>query len=168
MNLSAIDWLILDVDGVLTDGTITMDADGELTKSFHVQDGFAIKLWHQSGGHTAILTSRKHPAVKRRAAELGIEEVRVGVSDKLDGYEEMISSKGCSADSICYVGDDYPDLKPLSRSGFGVAVSNAVPAIKRSAGYVTRRRGGCGAVAEIVELILRKKKMWSSALYGEI
>ncbi len=168
MNFQSIKLIILDVDGVLTGGTITMDADGESVKTFHVQDGMAIKLWQQSGGQVAILTSRKHPAVLKRAAELGITQVHTGVEDKLAGYEKILATNGLSNMEACYVGDDLPDLKPLAKCGFGVAVNNAVPAIKRRAKYITRRSGGIGAVAEIVEFLLRKQKKWTQTLTGKV
>lgn len=167
MDWNLIKLMILDVDGVLTNGKITMDADAEVTKSFYVQDGFAIKLWHRSGGQTVILSSRQHPAVMKRATELGIEQVHTGVADKLEGYMRIIKTNGCTDGSVCYVGDDLPDLHPLTRSGFGVAVSNAVSALKRRALYVTRRSGGAGAVAEVVEFLLRKQKKWTRLISCE-
>lgn len=168
MDLQSIKLIILDVDGVLTGGTITMDADGECVKTFHVQDGMAIKLWQQSGGQVAILTSRKHPAVMNRAAELGIKQVHTGVEDKWSGYRQILEANRLGSESVCYVGDDLPDLKPLANCGFGVAVNNAVPAIKRRAKYVTRRSGGIGAIAETVEFLLRKQKKWTRILAEKV
>lgn len=164
MDLQSIKLIILDVDGVLTGGTITMDAEGESVKTFHVQDGMAIKLWQQSGGEIAILSSRKHQAVLHRTAELGIMQVHTGVKDKWSGYQNILQENKLTDSEVCYVGDDLPDLKSLSQCGFGVAVCNAVPAIKRRAKYVTRRSGGIGAIAEIVEFLLRKQKKWTRIL----
>ena len=168
MDWNQIKLMILDVDGVLTDGSITMDADGEMIKSFHVHDGYAIKLWQQSGGKAAILTCRQHPAIRRRASELDIEQVYCGVSDKVIGYEQILSATGLQDASVCYIGDDFPDLQPLKRSGFSVAVGNAVPAVKRRAWYVTRHHGGAGAVAEVVEFLLRKQRRWSRSIRGKV
>ena len=168
MNTVSIELLILDVDGVLTDGGITMTPEGESSKTFHAQDGGAIKLWQRSGGKVAILSGRSSEVVVRRAADLGIEWVRTGVKDKCETYESLIALSGCDHGAVGYVGDDLPDVGPMSRCGFPVAVANAVPAVKRAASYVTRRRGGEGAVAEVVELLLRKRKWWSQGILNEV
>ncbi len=194
MDWQAIRLLILDVDGVLTDGRIVMSGesmtndaasplwdaerppltrrvnglsfvkDDTAAKAFCVQDGSAIKLWQKAGGKAAILSGRKERSVERRAAELGIEQVVLGVEDKLDGYENILRETGCTDDATAYVGDDLPDLAPIKRCGWPVAVANAAPEVKRAAAYVTRRRGGDGAVAEIVELLLRKQGRWTRML----
>ena len=179
-SLLLIELLILDVDGVLTDGTVVPTAwqgnarngkedlcstDGQenlcSTVRFHTQDGCAIKLWQRCGGTVAILSGRSCETVRLRAAELGVEEVCLGVSDKLAVYEDILAAGGFGHEKTGYIGDDLPDLGPMRSCGFPVAVANAVPAVKRAAMYVTRRRGGCGAVAEVVELMLRKQKRWS-------
>ncbi|MHC4697568.1 MAG: KdsC family phosphatase [Planctomycetota bacterium] len=164
MNLDSIELLILDVDGVLTNGHIITGPDGDGTKRFHVQDGYAVKLWQRCGGSVALLSGRGGEAVTRRAKELGIERVHTGVTDKLAAYEEILASAGSRDEAVGYVGDDVPDLAPMARAGFAVAVADAVPAVKRVADYVTRRGGGRGAVAEVVELLLRKQKRWSREL----
>ena len=142
-------------------------ADGDGPKLFHTQDGCAIKLWRRCGGETAILSGRRSEAVGHRAAELGVEQVHLGVSDKLAGYEAILASVAGADEVVGYIGDDLPDLRPMERCAFPVAVANAVPAVKRAAMYITRRRGGCGAVAEVVELLLRKRKQWCRALLTE-
>ncbi len=158
MNGASIELLILDVDGVLTDGRVWAASDGRATTGFHVHDGCAIKLWQRCGGKVAILSGRTEEAVTRRAAELGIEWVHTGVMDKLAGYEAVLSAAQCGDAATGYVGDDLPDLPPMGRCAFPVAVANAIPAVKRAALYVTRRSGGAGAVAEVVELLLQKRK----------
>ena len=168
MNVARIELLILDVDGVLTDGRLIMGSYGEPAKAFHAQDGCAIKLWQQCGGKAAILSGRPSEAVGRRAAELGIEHVRTGVTDKLSAYVEIVSALGCTDTVVAYVGDDLPDISPMRRCGLPIAVANAVPAIKQVSQYVTRRRGGEGAVAEVVEILLRKQARWSGALFGQV
>ena len=168
MDLDALKLLILDVDGVLTDGRVAPTADDEGGKRFHVHDGCAIKLWKRYGGRVAILSGREGRDVARRAAELGIDWVKLGVADKLAGYEAILASADCVDDAVAYIGDDLPDLGPMSRCGWAVAVADAVPAVKRAAAYVTRRGGGCGAVAEAIELILRKQKRWSPAVLREM
>jgi len=168
MNAASIELLILDVDGVLTDGRLIMASEGEPAKPFHAQDGCAIKLWQRCGKRVAILSGRPSAAVTRRAAELGIEHVRTGAVDKLSAYTEIVSLLGCTDAVAAYVGDDLPDVGPMRRCGLPIAVANAVPAVKQVSQYVTRRRGGEGAVAEVVELLLRKQKRWSHILFGQV
>jgi len=168
MEPTEVKLLILDVDGVLTDGRLSSSGDDESARRFHVHDGCAIKLWKRSGGKIAILSGREGRNVMRRAAELGIDWVKLGVADKLAGYEAILASAGCVDTVVAYVGDDLPDLGPMSRCAWPVAVADAIPEVKRTAQYVTRRTGGCGAVAEVIELILRKQKRWSSALLREM
>ena len=172
MDATAIELLILDVDGVLTDGRLFPAPQPsevpELSgKAFHVQDGHAIKLWQRCGYQTAILSGRDSPYVTSRARELGIGWCRTGADDKLSAYVQLIESAACIDAAVAYVGDDLPDLRPMARCGFPVAVANAVPAVKQAAAYVTRRAGGSGAVAEVVELLLRRQKRWSRALVME-
>lgn len=164
MEFNAIRLLVLDVDGVLTDGGVTLSgAEEPSTRTFHVQDGLAIKLWRERGGRAAIISGRSSDAVARRAAELGIEWVRQGISDKIAAYEELLMLAHTDDSSVAYVGDDLPDLPPMLRCALPVAVVNAVPQVKRAAAYVTRRKGGSGCVAEIVEFLLRKQKRWTVA-----
>ncbi|MCH7925049.1 MAG: HAD hydrolase family protein [Planctomycetes bacterium] len=168
MNWASIELLVLDVDGVLTDGRILSSAEGGWEKSFYVQDGCATKLWSQMGGQVAIISGRSEPALDRRAAELGIQTVCKGVSDKTAALDVILSSSDTNARGVAYVGDDLPDLGPMSRVTFPVAVANAHPAVKRSAMYITRRKGGRGAVAEVVEFLLRKQGRWSTAFHTAI
>ena len=163
MDLRAINLLILDVDGVLTDGRLALGADGEPFKVFSTLDGCAIRCWQRASHRTAILSGRKHPAVDRRARELGISVVRDGVDDKERPYTELLAELNVRDENVCYVGDDLLDLSPMSRCALPVAVSNAAGAVKRAARYVTQRRGGDGAVAEVIELVLRKQGRWSQA-----
>ena len=167
MDKTFIKLLVLDVDGVLTDGRITPAASGEWTKAFYVQDGCALKLWQRLGGKIALLSGRAEEAIDRRAAELGIEWVRRDVTDKLSAYRAVLASAGCGDAEVSYVGDDLPDLAPMGCCGFPVAVANAAPAVKRAALYVTRHQGGGGAVAEVVELLLRKQERWSQVMGDE-
>ena len=165
MDLALTTLLILDVDGVLTDGRLTyMRAGADNPKTFFVQDGYAIKLWQRCGGGVAIISGRESRPVSRRAKELGIEHVHLGVHDKIRAYEEVLAAVGCSDEAVAYVGDDLPDLAPMRRCGFAVAVANAVGEVKRVADYITRRPGGAGAVAEVIELLLRKQGKWSQAV----
>lgn len=157
-----IELLILDVDGVLTNGGVTFASDGRDAKTFCTQDGCAIKLWQRTGGKVAILSGRESPGVRARASELGIKLIEMGLAEKIEGYERIVAAAGVCDDAVCVVGDDLPDLEPLARAGLSVAVANAVPAVKRAADFVTRRSGGAGAVAEVVEHVLRLRSDWPS------
>lgn len=154
-NLARIKLLILDVDGVLTDGGLPYTAEGNEIKVFNVQDGAAIRAWQAAGGLAAIISGRQSPAVDRRAKDLGIAYVEQSVAEKLPVYEALCRRLGVKDDEVCMVGDDLPDLGSMNRCGYPVAVANAIPAVKRIARRVTNRRGGDGAVAEVVRRLLR-------------
>lgn len=162
MDFAPLNVLLLDVDGVLTDGRVTLSPDGETQKTFHVHDGSAIRVWQRATHRVAILSGRRSPAVDRRARELGIEVVRQGVQDKEAAYDEVLRELHAADRNVCYVGDDGPDLGPMRRCGFPVAVADAIGPVKRAARYVTARPGGAGAVAEVVELLLRKQHLWNA------
>ncbi len=158
--------LILDVDGVLTDGRLVMPESGGLVKAFHVLDGGAIRLWQESGRRVGLLTARRSPVVDRRAAELGVALIEQGSDDKLAGYRAMCAQAGVPDEGVCYVGDDFLDLAPLRRCGYPVAVANAAPEVKRVARYVTERPGGSGAVREVVRHLLVRVGAWAGLLRG--
>lgn len=162
MDINRITVLVLDVDGVLTAGDVTIDDRSSRSMSFDIQDGCALKLWIRAGYRIGLVSGRRSTMVAERAAELGIEAVEQGVENKTTVWRAMLDRFQARPDACCYVGDDLPDLGPVRESGFGVAVANSVPTLKRYADFVTRRRGGAGAVAETIELILRKQKRWSS------
>lgn len=157
MDFSAIKLLILDVDGVLTDGRVTATADGDASKRFHVHDGSAIQRWRKTGGKVAILSGRKSRDVEDRAAELAVDWVHLGVDEKLGAYDVIVASAECDDAAVAYVGDDLPDVPPMTRCVMPIAVADAAPAVKRTALYVTKRAGGDGAVAEAIEWLLRKR-----------
>ena len=146
--------LLLDVDGVLTDGRIYYASNDLELKSFHVHDGLGIQLLQEAGITVGFLSSRRSPSVTRRARELGVDLVRMGVPDKLHAYEKIRRTLRLNHAQVGYVGDDLPDLPVLGRVGFPVAVKGSPPEVARAARYLTRRRGGDGAVREIATLIL--------------
>ena len=146
--------LLLDVDGVMTDGGIILGDNTLEIKKFHVQDGLGIALARRAGLRVGILTSRSSEVVERRARELGIEEVNQGCPHKLEACRRVLKKYGLQHDEVAYVGDDLPDLPVLQQVGLAFAVANAVPEVKRQADYVTRKAGGEGAVREVVELLL--------------
>jgi 3-deoxy-D-manno-octulosonate 8-phosphate phosphatase (KDO 8-P phosphatase) len=157
MDPKDIQIIVLDVDGVLTDGGVTPGASGDAGKRFNVRDGLAIKMWRDSGGRVAILSGRHSDEVSRRAAELKIEVVRQKVADKRAGLRDVLQALDAGPERTAYIGDDVPDLPAMADCGFGVAVADAAPAMKKRAHFVTRRRGGEGAVAEFIEWLMRKQ-----------
>jgi 3-deoxy-D-manno-octulosonate 8-phosphate phosphatase (KDO 8-P phosphatase) len=152
--------LVLDVDGVLTDGRITYTANGVEVKSFHVRDGSGLVFWQRLGGQVAIVSGRSSPVVDVRAAELGIPIVVQGASDKRAALRDVLTRTGLLAAEACAVGDDLPDLPLLQTTGLAVAVADACPEVRAAAHYVTQVRGGRGAVREVVELLIRAQGRW--------
>ena len=166
--MAKIKLLILDVDGVLTDGRLPYEAEGNETKVFHVQDGAAIRRWRAMGGLVALISGRQAPSVASRAKDLGVGFVEQGVTDKLPVYLKVRESHKLSDAEVAVVGDDLMDLGPMRRCGYPIAVGNAVAAVKRAARYVTRRGGGEGAVGEAIERLMRHNGIWEQVLqrYG--
>lgn len=164
MGLADINFLIVDVDGVLTDGSIFCSDKGEEIKVFHVKDGSGIAFWHRAGKKTAIISGRKSKAVEHRARELGIEEVYQNAHKKLEVYEKILKKHGLKDEQVCYIGDDLIDIPVLKRVGFAVAVADSPPEVLQRVDYVTRARGGQGAVREVVEKILRFQNEWDNIL----
>ncbi|MEP0843589.1 MAG: HAD hydrolase family protein [Phycisphaerae bacterium] len=161
---SPIRLVVLDVDGVMTDGMIYVDDVGGVTRGFDIQDGLGITMWKAVGGQTAILTSKRSEAVFTRARMLGIELVEQGAEDKLPGFERLLKAAGVTAAQAAYVGDDLLDLVVMRRCGYPIAVANAVEEVKAVARYVTRHGGGRGAVREAVEHLLKAAGLWDAAL----
>ena len=163
-RLKKIKLLVMDVDGVLTDGKIVVDARGKELKFFDVQDGFGLVLLRQADIKTAILSARSSPAVTARAEDLKIDKICQDAYPKRSSYERLIRELGCRDEQVCFMGDDLPDLPILKRVGFAVAVPNAVGELKKAAHYVTTQRGGDGAVREVAELILKAQGQWKNIL----
>jgi 3-deoxy-D-manno-octulosonate 8-phosphate phosphatase (KDO 8-P phosphatase) len=155
---------VFDVDGVMTDGTLYIGADGEAFKAFNILDGHGVKMLQAAGVAAAIISGRSSQAVARRAAELGIAHVTQGCEDKVAAFEALRSSLGVEAAACAFVGDDLPDLPVMRRCGLAVAVANAVEAVKESAHYVTRASGGRGAVREFCEMVLKARAAVPAAL----
>ena len=155
-----VDLLVLDVDGVLTDGRIVLDGSGRETKQFHVRDGFAMRRWQQRGGALAIITGRSSDAVAARAAELDIEHVFQGVSDKAAVIEEIMRELGRDASRAAAMGDDWPDVPMLERVGYPMTVADAPEEIRAKCAFVTQRCGGDAAVREAIEHLLRGRGEW--------
>ncbi len=156
--------LLLDVDGVLTDGRIVLADYGDELKAFDVHDGAGLIFWNRVGLRSAVITARKSQIVKRRAKELRVEFLAQGRLEKLPAYEELLKRLRVSDEQVCAMGDDLMELPILRRVGLAVAVPNAVEEVRRGSHYVTRRPGGRGAVREVVEMILKAKGLWEQVL----
>ena len=152
--------LILDVDGVLTDGGLLYGASGEETKRFHVHDGLALVAARKAGLQVAVLSSRASAAVTRRMTELGVSEVHQGVADKASALVALCERLGVPPSAVAMMGDDLPDLVAMGRVGLALAPANAVAEVKRAAHWVARHRGGDGAVREAVEMLLKARRAW--------
>jgi 3-deoxy-D-manno-octulosonate 8-phosphate phosphatase (KDO 8-P phosphatase) len=146
---------VFDVDGVMTDGTLYLAAQGEAFKAFNILDGHGMKMLQSAGVATAIISGRSSEAVNRRACELDIRHVVQGSKDKVADFNEMRARLGLEASACAFVGDDLPDLPVMRLCGFAVAVANASEPVKSAAHYVTRAHGGRGAVREFCDLVLR-------------
>jgi 3-deoxy-D-manno-octulosonate 8-phosphate phosphatase (KDO 8-P phosphatase) len=163
-NLADIEMLVLDVDGVLTDGTIIINGDGSESKFFNSLDGHGIRMWQRAGLKVAFLSGRSTQAAKHRAKQLEVEYCLQDCHNKLDSLKKLLEQLGLSAERIAYVGDDLMDLPVIRYVGFGVAVANAVDEVKRYADYVTTRTGGRGAVREVIEYILKNSGRWQELM----
>ncbi len=152
--------IILDVDGVMTDGSITLDAHGVETKTFHVRDGHGIKLAQRAGLRFAIITGRESPVVNLRARELGIEEVFQGAKKKIEAYDEIIRKWDLTDKEVAYIGDDLIDLPIFRRAGLSAAVADADQETREQADLILSHPGGRGAVREFIEIILKTKNKW--------
>lgn len=156
--------LVLDVDGVLTDGRLYFSEDGNELKTFDTQDGHGIKMLQQAGIPAAIITGRNTQLVERRARNLGIAHLLQGREDKLVALRELTATLGLPLEAVAYVGDDWPDLPALLAAGLGVAVANAHEELRQRADHVTRLPGGRGAVREVCDLVLRAQDRYAAVL----
>lgn len=146
--------LLMDCDGVLTDGRLYYGESGEVLKVFDVQDGLGLIRWHQAGYVSGIISGRSSMIVEKRADELGIRFVSQGSKNKLEDARRFCDELGLGLSETAFIGDDLPDIELIEAVGFGIAVSNAVDSVKAPSRYITSSRGGRGAVREVVELLL--------------
>lgn len=156
--------VIFDVDGVLTPGLIRLSTDGHESLDFHVHDGWGIKALIDEGYEVAIITGRDVEAVRTRCERLGIPNLYFGVKDKLKIYRELLRRLSLEDRQTCFVGDDLPDLPPMSACGLPIAVANARPEILEIAAHRTNREGGDGAAREVCELLLKAHGKWEKLL----
>nr|WP_255775508.1 HAD hydrolase family protein [Microbulbifer sediminum] len=162
--MAQVRWLVLDVDGVLTDGRLYFDNSGNELKTFNTLDGHGIKMLQKSGVQVAIITGRRSSVVERRAHDLGIHKLIQGREDKFSALQELLDGEGCRLDDIAYVGDDYPDLLVMTRIGCPISVPNAAPPVRERALWVTSCRGGEGAVREVCDRIMHAQGTFTAAL----
>ena len=155
-----IELLVLDVDGVLSDGRIIFAGADVEAKAFHSRDGSGLKFWREAGKRVAIISGRSSPAVTRRAAELGIDIVVQAAADKLPALQSILTATGLRQEQTAGMGDDLPDLPVLCSVGLALAVADAGPDVRRAAHFVTQAPGGHGAVREAIELVLRCQGKW--------
>jgi 3-deoxy-D-manno-octulosonate 8-phosphate phosphatase (KDO 8-P phosphatase) len=156
--------LLLDVDGVLTDGSILVHADGSESKQFNIRDGAGIVWAQRAGLSIGLLSARIADATAVRAAQLGITIVSMGGADKLAGYQRILADAGLSDDEVGYMGDDLQDLPVLRRAGFSAAPADAAPEVRAAVQWVSPSGGGRGAVRECIEHVLRSQGAWRAAV----
>lgn len=158
--------LALDVDGVLTDGQLYYDSNGNEMKAFNVRDGLGMRLLALNGIELALITARQSRMVEARAENLGIKRVYQGRLNKLEAFHDILAETGLDPDQVCYAGDDWLDLPVLRRAGLAVTVADGDPVVREEAHWVTSRPGGHGAVREICDLILAAQGLDGKALDG--
>jgi 3-deoxy-D-manno-octulosonate 8-phosphate phosphatase (KDO 8-P phosphatase) len=156
--------LLFDVDGVLTDGKILLHADGSESKTFDIRDGTAIVLAQRAGLRTGLLSARQSGATAERAAQLRIPIVRQGAADKLETLEEILAGEGLSPAEVAFMGDDLLDLPVIGHVGLGAAPADAASEVKSRAHWIATRKGGDGAVRELIELVLKAQDRWDGII----
>lgn len=156
--------LLLDADGVLTDGKIYYGNYGDEIKGFDVRDGLGLSLWAKAGKISCILTAKKSPILKRRAKEVEITKVYQNSSRKSESYEKIKRKFKLRDEEICYLGDDLMDIGVLKRAGLAITVPEAPQEVKESVDYVTHNKGGSGAVREVIELLLKTQGIWEKLI----
>ena len=161
---AAVEWLLLDVDGVLTDGAIILNDQGVESKHFYVRDGSALALWHKAGKKAAILSGRSAPVVAIRAQELGIAPVIQGRHAKAGAFREFLESCHLEPSQVCYVGDDFLDLPVLRAVGVAACPADALPEVRKSVHFVAPSTGGRGAVRDVIEFLLRGQGIWDELI----
>lgn len=163
-KLKDIKLLILDIDGVLTDGSVVYHDDGTETKAFNVKDGLGIRLLMEAGIQICVATGRRSQALLHRCRDLGIEHIFDGISDKAAILDLILDRTGVAAAEAAFMGDDLPDLALMQRVGLAIAVADAAPAVLEKAQMVTAAKGGRGAVREVSETLLKAQGLWENIL----
>ncbi|MEO0965730.1 MAG: HAD hydrolase family protein [Planctomycetota bacterium] len=156
--------LVFDVDGVFTDGRIYLDAKGNESKAFHTHDGFGVRVAHEAGLKTAVLSARTAGAVEHRMKQLGVDYVTQGMDHKGDGIQRLQNASSIHPLDMAYLGDDILDIAAMTRVGYPMAVANAAEEVKARAAYVTQRHGGHGAIREAIEHVMRAQGTWAATV----
>lgn len=164
LRIKRIKLVLMDCDGVLTDGRIMLSSDGDEQKSFHTRDGHGIVLLHRAGIKTGIISGRTSSLLERRALELGMNILRQGTWNKTKDFEEVLQEANIKEDETAFIGDDVTDIPLMLRVGLAVAVADAVEETKDAAHYVTTLNGGFGAVREVADLILKTQGHWEELM----
>ena len=159
--LPKIKTFIFDVDGVLTDGKIIFNSDGELLRSVDTKDGYAMKCALVKGFKIAIITGGRNEAVRERFKELGVIDIYLGAHHKLDAYQDLMDNYDLNPEEILYIGDDIPDIPVMEKVGLGCCPADAASDVKAMADYVSHKKGGGGCVRELIEQVLRVQGKWS-------
>ena len=146
--------LLMDCDGVLTDGRLYFTADGETMKVFHVRDGQGLTMWHEAGFRSGIISGRNSRTLTVRANELGIEFIKQGSKDKLQCFNEVLKAAKIDPDETAFIGDDIQDVVLFRKVGFSIAVADAVSSVYAEVDYITKLKGGFGAVREVTDLLM--------------
>ncbi len=165
-KLSALKLLLLDVDGVLTRGTVTYTDQGDEIKSFSVKDGLGLRLLMDAGIRVGIITGRRSNALVARCSNLGIDLLFDGIKDKVSALETILAQTGIPAGQTAFAGDDLPDLCVMKRVGLAITVSDASPDVKKAARIITPQRGGEGAIRQVCEDVLKAKGLWDGIVAG--
>jgi 3-deoxy-D-manno-octulosonate 8-phosphate phosphatase (KDO 8-P phosphatase) len=159
-KLTRVKTFLFDVDGVLTDGAITLLPTGEEVRTMNTKDGFALQLAIKMGYRIAVITGGKSESVRKRLNRLGITDVYLGVNDKLDVYKEYIDIHTLNTEEILYMGDDVPDYEVMQRVGIATCPNDAVPEIKSLCIYVSDKKGGSGCVRDVIEQVMKVQGTW--------
>lgn len=150
--------LLMDCDGVLTDGKLYFSAQGECMKGFHVRDGQGIVMWHQAGFESGIISGRKSEIINIRATELGMHHIKIGSHDKTDDLKDILQIAGVQLEEVAFIGDDIPDICVLEKVGFPITTADCASEVVSFTAYRTLTLGGLGVIREVVELLLACKK----------
>ncbi|WP_053977270.1 KdsC family phosphatase [Mangrovimonas xylaniphaga] len=160
--LEHITTFIFDVDGVLTDGTITVTTSGEMLRTMNIKDGFALKTAIDAGFHICIISGGSNEGVRVRLNGLGIKDVYLGTHDKIEKLHEYLENNNINIENVLYMGDDIPDYPVMSLAGLPCCPQDAVPEIKAISKYVSHKKGGKGAVRDVIEQVLKVQGKWNS------
>ena len=163
-QLSHIKLILLDVDGVLTDGMVLVHSDGAESKNFAIRDGIAIVWAQRSGLRVGFLSARTSATTDHRAAQLGVSIVQQGVLNKLEAYERIVANENVRDAEVAYMGDDIVDLAVMRRVGFAAAPADAVPEVRERVHWVSATKGGEGAVRELIETIMKAQNRWTAVV----